>query len=84
MAEGHVDHCRKGNAVLVTMVGLLEASADGDHSIGVRYLQLKVGIVGNSHELRETLPPEHGKVAVGEVHHLFRVDLNDEGALSGP
>lgn len=48
MVEGRRDHGRQGDVVLITVVGLLEASADFDHPLGAGHLQLEIGLVGTT------------------------------------
>ena len=43
-----------------TLVSALEGGADGDDPVGARHLQLKVRIVGDSHELCVTWSSQDG------------------------
>ena len=45
-----------GNVVLLVVVGLLEASLNGDDLIRAGHLQLQVGVVVDDHELGEAWP----------------------------
>jgi hypothetical protein len=44
MIEGHRDHGCQSDTDLNIVVGLLEVGADGDYSLWVGHLQLKVGV----------------------------------------
>jgi len=59
-----------GDAALLAVVGLLEATLDGYDPIQARHLQLQVGVVGEGHELGETWLAEESIVDTGEVHYL--------------
>ena len=59
-----------GNAVLLTIVGLLKAALDGDDSLRAGHLELKVGVIGDGHELGEEWSTKEGVVDTGEVNDL--------------
>ena len=61
---------RLGDAILLTVVGLLKAAFDGDDSLGTGHLQLQVGVVGDGHELYEARLTQESVVDAGEVDHL--------------
>ena len=48
---GADEHDRLGDAVLLVVVSLLEATLDGDDPLRARHLELQVGVVGDGHEL---------------------------------
>jgi hypothetical protein len=59
-----------GDAVLLVVVGLLEATLDGDDPLRVMHLELQVGVVRDSHEPSEARSIEKGVVDAEEVNHL--------------
>ena len=65
------DECdHLGDAVLITVVGLLEDALDGDDPLWARHLELQVGVVGDDHELGEARLTKEGMVDAKEVNHL--------------
>ena len=59
-----------GDAVLLAIVGLLEAALDDDDPLWARHLELEVGVVGDGHELGEARSTKEGIVDTGEVNNL--------------
>ena len=64
------DWCGVAAALDLALISALEGGADGDDPAGTRYLQLKVGIVGNGHELRVTWTPQDGVESSREPHYV--------------
>ena len=59
-----------GDAVLLIVVGLLEAALDGDDPLRAGHLELQVGVVGDGHELGKARSIEEGVVDAREVDDL--------------
>jgi hypothetical protein len=59
-----------GNAILLTVVGFLEAALDGDDPLRAGHLKLQISIVGEGHELGGAWSTEEGVVDTGEINHL--------------
>ena len=57
-------------ALDLALIGALEGGADGDDPAWTRHLQLQIGIVGDSHELRVAWMSEDGMVGSMEPNHL--------------
>ena len=53
-----------------TLVSVLEGGADGDDPMGARHLQLKVCIIGYSHELRVAWSSQNGVESPREPHYV--------------
>jgi len=47
-----------GDAILLAVVGLLEATLDGDDPLGAGHLQLRVGVVGTAMNLAKHGQPK--------------------------
>jgi hypothetical protein len=67
---GGDEHGRLGNTILLAIVGLLEATLDGDDTLWARHLELEVAVVGDGHELGKARSIEDGVVDTGEVDDL--------------
>ena len=59
-----------GDAVLLAVVGLLEANLDSDDPLRASHLELQVGVVGYNHELGEAWSTEEHVVDAMEVDDL--------------
>jgi hypothetical protein len=59
-----------GDTVLLIVVGLLEATFDGDDPLRAGHLQLQIGVVWDNHELGEAWPAQEDVVDTEEVDHL--------------
>jgi hypothetical protein len=62
----------------VAFVCVLVRGADGDGPVGVRHLELEVGVVGDSHELGVAWPPQYCVVGSSEPDHLEREGFPSE------
>jgi hypothetical protein len=65
------------HALHVAFVRVSVRGANGDDPVGVRHLELEVGVVGDDHELGVAWSPQHCVVGSSEPDHLER-----EGFLS--
>jgi hypothetical protein len=65
------------HALHVTFVRMSVRGSDGDDPVGVRHLELEVGVVGDGHELGVAWSPQHCVVGSSKPDHLER-----EGFLS--
>jgi hypothetical protein len=61
-----------------TFVRVSVRGADGDDPVGARHLELKVGVVGDDHELGVAWPPQHCVVGSSEPDHLEREGFPSE------
>jgi hypothetical protein len=60
------------HALHVAFVRVSVRGADGDDPVGAQHLELKVGVVGDGHELGVTWSPQHCVVGSSEPDHLER------------
>jgi hypothetical protein len=60
------------HALHVAFVRVSVRGSDGDDPIGARYLELEVGVVGDSHKLGVARSPQHRVVGSSEPDHLER------------
>jgi hypothetical protein len=67
---GGDEHGRLGDAVLLMVVGLLEAALDGDDPLRARHIELDLGVVGDNHELGEAWLAEEGILDTRKVDDL--------------
>jgi hypothetical protein len=73
MAAGSIggdEHVHLGDAVLLAVVGLLEAALNGDDPLRAKHLELEVGVVGDGHELGEARSIEEGVVDTEKVDNF--------------
>jgi hypothetical protein len=60
------------HALHVAFVRVSVRGSDGDDLVGARHLELKVGVVGDGHELGVAWSPQHCVVGSSEPDHLER------------